>query len=409
MKKNRKSILILGAGLEQTLAISEAKKLGLYVVACDQNRNALGLKEADVGIVCDIKDTGHLVEIGRRYNVDGVFCHAVEIPQVVSDIAEQLKLPGLSTEVAVRATDKLKRISWLKENGIPVANFMPVYSADELEEKTNQFGLPLVMKPVDSAGSRGVRVVNRKNELEEAYCESIQFSNSKMVLFEELLSGPQISTESVIYQDQVITFAFADRNYELINDFFPYFVEDGINYPSSLPEETQKVVLALVDRTIRILGIDFGAAKGDIIIHNGEPKIIEMAARTSGGWFGAGSIPVATGVNMLKPLLQMAVGDKPEIELLRSTRNLFCAQRYLIPRESGEVISVSGVEEAACMPGVEMFTSFLPQVGDRIVRSTNHAQRYAQVICTGATIEEAIRRCKNAIAQIKIQLKRFAE
>ena len=403
--KSGKKILILGAGLEQTLAINEAKSLGLYVIACDQNPNACGLKEANVGIVCDITDTGHLVEIGRQYNVDGVFCHAVEIPQVVSGIAEQLKLPGLTTEVAVRATDKLKRISWLKEHGIPVANFMPVYSADEIEEKANKLGFPLVMKPVDNAGARGVRVVNRNDELEEAYCEAIRFSKSKVVLIEELLSGPQISTESVIYQDQLITFAFADRNYELLEDFSPYFVEDGIDYPSSLPEETQKAVLAIVDRTIRTLEIDFGAAKGDVIIHNGKPKIIEMAARTSGGWFGAGSIRIATGVNMLKPLLQMAVGDKPDLEVLRPTKKLFCAQRYLIPRESGEVISVSGVEEVASMPGVEMFTSFLPKVGDRIVRSTNNAQRYAQVICTGVTLDEAIMRCKNAIARIKIQLK----
>lgn len=409
MKSMEKRILIMGAGLEQTLAIYEAKNLGLYVIACDQNSNALGLKEADVGIVCDIKDTAHLVEIGRQHNVDGVFCHAVEIPQVVSDIAAQLKLPGLSTEVAVRATDKLKRISWLKEHGIPVANFMPVYSATELEEKAKRLGYPLVVKPIDNAGARGVRVVNRKDELEEAYGEAVQFSESKIVLFEELLSGPQISTESVIYQDRLITFAFADRNYELIKDFFPYFIEDGINYPSSLPEDTQKAVLALVDRTIRILGIDFGAAKGDIIIHNGEPKIIEMAARTSGGWFGAGSIPIATGVNMLKPLLQMSVGDKPDLELLRPSRNLFCAQRYLIPRENGQVLAISGVEEAGRMPGVKMFTCFPPKVGDRIVRSTNHAQRYAQVICTGATIEEAIGQCKNALGKVKIKIKPVAE
>ena len=404
-----KKILVLGAGLEQTLAINEAKSLALYVIACDQNPNVCGLKEADVGIVCDINDTAHLVEIGRQYNVDGVFCHAVEIPQVVSDIAEQLKLPGLSTEVAVRATDKLKRISWLSKHGIPVANFLPVYSADEIERKANKLGFPLVMKPVDNAGARGVRVVTKKDKLEEAYGEVLQFSKSNVVLIEELLSGPQISTESLIYQDQLITFAFADRNYELLENFFPYFVEDGINYPSSLPEETQKAVLALVERTIRTLEIDFGAAKGDIIIHNGEPKIIEMAARTSGGWFGAGSIPIATGVNMLKPLLQMAVGDNPDLELLKPTRNLFCAQRYLIPRESGEVISVSGAEKVASMPGVAMFTSFLPQVGDRIVRTTNHAQRYAQVICTGAYLDEAIERCKNAIARIKIQLKPSVE
>jgi hypothetical protein len=63
----KKSILLLGAGLEQVLAIWEAKQIGLKVIACDENPRSRGLKEADVGIVCDIKDIKHLVEIGRQY------------------------------------------------------------------------------------------------------------------------------------------------------------------------------------------------------------------------------------------------------------------------------------------------------------------------------------------------------
>ena len=78
-----------------------------------------------------------------------------------------------------------------------------------------------------------------------------------------------------------------------------------------------KKVVRLVEKTIRTLGINYGSAKGDIIIHEGKPFILEMACRTSGGWFCAGSIPAATGINALNPLIKIAVGDTPDLSLQR--------------------------------------------------------------------------------------------
>jgi len=209
----------------------------------------------------------------------------------------------------------------------------------------------------------------------------------------------------VVYKGKVYTFAFADRNYAKPEIYTPYFIEDGINFPSILPIEIQKEVIDLVERTIRVLGINFGAAKGDVLIDKGVPKIIEMAARTSGGWFGAGSIPAATGINMLKPLLQMAVGEDPDLGSLKPTKQMGCAQRYVIPKQSGVVRSISGVEEAQAMPGVVMSTMFLPKIGATIKKATNHAERFGQIICIDANRDRAIELCENAIRKIKIELK----
>jgi len=400
----QKKILFLGAGLEQTLAIREAKALGYYVFACDGNPEAVGFKDADAGIALDIKNPSVIVEVASRHNVDGIFAHAIEIPHIVSTVAEKLGLLSLSTDIAWRATNKLLRISHLKKNNIPCARFEVVETENELVEKAALIGYPLVIKPVDNAASRGVRIVSSADELKPAYGDALKYSNLPQALLEEKLSGPEISTESVVYGDQIYTFAFADRNYANTDYFFPYFVEDGINFPSLLPEKVQQAVIDLVEKTIRTLGLNFGAAKGDIIIDNGEPKIIEMAARTSGGWFGAGSIPAATGSNMFKPLLQMAVGDEPDLDALKPVRKLGCAQRYVIAKRSGVVHSISGVEEAQSTPGVVMSTMFLPRPGDYIRKAQNHVDRYGQVICTAATREEAIKCAEKAIGKIKINL-----
>ncbi len=399
-----KTILLLGAGIEQTLAIDEAKRLGYKVIACDQNPNAKGLKIADIGVVCDINDVKQLCILGRKYNINGVFCHGVEIPEVAAKISTALNLPGITPEVAHRATNKITRLEWFKSHNIPVADFHIARNEGDIKNLQDKIKFPVILKPIDSSGARGVQVVDKKEQLIPAYNEANTYSKSQTILLESFLHGNHVSTESIIYNGKIITFAFADRNYELNAEFHPYFIEDGINYPSKLSQQQRQNILELVERTIKKLGITMGAAKGDIVIDGDQPKIIEMAARTSGGWFGAGSIPIATGTNMLRPLLQMAVGDKPDLSVLRPIRNDFCAQRYWIPRQTGKIKSVTGLNEIATMPGVKMFESFFPPSGTEVHKATNHAERFAQVICTGSSLKDAIQNCKNAINSIQVEI-----
>jgi biotin carboxylase len=398
-----KTILLLGAGQEQCIAIEEARALGYRVVAADGSAAAPGLKLADVGVQVDIRDVAALTELGRAQQISGLFCHAVEIPDVVSEVAQALGLPGLTPETARRCTHKNSRIAALKAAGIPVADFAVAHDRNELAAIAPVFGFPLVLKPVNNAGSRGVQLVKGVDMLLAAYDEAMLYSRSPIVLIEQYLCGPQISTESVVCDGRVHTFAFADRNYANEDFYAPYFIEDGINFPTVLSDDVQSAVHDLVNRTIAALGINMGAAKGDIIVYEGVPYIIEMASRTSGGWFGAGSIPKATGVNPLKPLLQMCMGEQPDLNALKPTRNLGCAQRYWIPQRSSVFHSASGFEAVQQMPGVEMFNAFFPAVGTRLEKAQHHAQRHAQVICTADTREEAIRRADAAIAAIRVE------
>ena len=400
-----KKILLLGAGHEQSIAIKQAKNLNYYVIACDANPNSIGFQFADLSFVVDIHDVEAVFRIAKENKVDGIFTHGVEIPHIVSKVAERLGLPCLSSEKAERATNKSKRISHLKKFNIPCADFRHVNKREDLISKAKEIGYPLVIKPIDNAGSRGVRLVQNDNELLLAFDEAVSFSAIKEVLLEEVLSGPEISTESIVYKNEIKTFAFADRNYNKKEIFDPYFIEDGINFPSILSAELKMKIIELVEKTINCLEIDFGAAKGDIIIDKGVPKIIEMAARTSGGWFGAGSIYFATGANMLEPLIQMSVGDSPNLTSVELKKELGCAQRYIIPQKSGIVESIEGIENIENLPGVEMVVLFLPKIGNKINKATNHAERFGQIICTAKTRDEAISLCENIISRIKINIK----
>lgn len=401
----QKNILILGAGLEQTIAIRLAKRMGLRVIAVDENPHTVGLSVADVGVVANISDVKKLITIGKKYKVSGVMTHAVEVPTVVAKVAKALGLPHLAPCVADRATNKFKRIQSIEKAGVSVPKFSLAATARQAAIAAARIGFPVVIKPIDNAGARGVQKITNAMQIKKGFVEAVHYSKSRKprVLVEQFLQGTEISTESFVYEGKVYTTGFGDRNYSRAKEFAPYFVEDGHNVPSVLPARIQKKVCRVVERAIRGLGIDFGVAKGDILIRKGVVYVIEMAARTSGGWFAAGTVPLATGVHLLKPLIKMSVGEKVLPQDFAPRCKRAACQRYIIPNKDSVFIGVTGVHEARNMSGVKVLQMFkVPKKGDRIRKSRNNTERFGHVIAVGKTVAEATRRCEKAVRRIHI-------
>jgi biotin carboxylase len=324
---------------------------------------------------------------------------------VIAKAAKALGLPHLNPTVADRATNKLKRITCFQKKGVLCPKFASASSFREAEEKSKNIGFPLVIKPIDNAGARGVKTINSLEELRVGMKESLSYSKHHVVLLEEKLQGEEISTESVIVNEKIYTTGFGDRNYSRAEEFKPYFVEDGHNVGSRLPLAKQAQIIKAVEKAIKALGINWGVAKGDILINRRGIYVLEMAARTSAGWFAAGTVPLATGVNILKPLLQMAVGlPVDEADLLPKFHRAAC-QRYIIPTREGKFVRLEGVAKARRMPGVKMLDIFhQPLRGELVSKSKNGAERFGHLIAEGRDIDEATRRCERAIRQIKIIL-----
>jgi biotin carboxylase len=397
-----KTIMFLGAGEEQCEAIDIALDLGLKIIAVDGNPNACGFKKAHVGIHADIKDVEEMIGIGKKYKIDGVMTHAVEIPQIVAKIAKALGLPGLDPDAAERATNKLKRIKCLTEHGIPCPKFETAKTLEEARLKAEKIGFPCVFKPIDSAGARGVIKVNNESDVKNAFNHTISYTPKMIILLEEYLKGKELSTESVIYNNAIYTVAFADRNYDK-KRFEPFFIEDGGEMPTSLSKDEIKKVTQTVNSAIKTLGINWGVAKGDIIIDHGKVKIIEMAARTSGGRFCSVKVPLSTGINILRPLILMAVGVTPDLNDLKHKFIKGIAERFIFP-EPGKIVDIKGIDEARKMEGVDKIHMDRDvKIGGKIKRVTDHTMRKGYVMAIGKTRDQAVKRAEDAVRMIKIK------
>ena len=132
-------------------------------------------------------------------------------------------------------------------------------------------------------------------DLEWAFDVAHQHSPTGRVMLENFLPGPQVSTESLVIDGVAYTPGFADRNYEYIERFAPHIIENGGQLPSHLNAQTQGAVCDLVQEAALAMGIQNGVVKGDIVVTDGVPHIIEIAARLSGGYFCTHEIPLTTG------------------------------------------------------------------------------------------------------------------
>jgi biotin carboxylase len=400
-----KTLLIVSGGIEAADAARRAKEMGLYVVVSDRDPEAPGFAFADSCLIADVYGAVETAAAAERFSrkirkIDGVICVAADAPVTAATVAQRLGLPGISLASAELACDKLAMKRRFAECGVPVPWFAEIATPQALQRTAVERGRDLVIKPVDSRGSRGVQRVAQVADLDKAFLFARSHSPSERVMVEQYLDGPQVSTESVIVNGRCFTPGFSDRNYEYLERYAPFFIENGGDLPSRLSPETQAKVKDVVARAAAALGVTNGTVKGDIVVHNGEPYVIELAARLSGGFFCTREIPLNTGVDFIGAAIKVALGEAVSPDELEPKQFTPVIQRYAFPK-AGRVVSVEGLDEARKIAGVaEVVITARP--GDIIPAAGDKRPSAAMVLTTGASRDTALAAANDALACLKI-------
>ena len=400
-----KTLLVVGGGIEGVPGLEHAKRMGLRVVVSDINSEAPGFVVSDARLLASTYDIEATVASARHYHrhvgrLDGVMCIASDIPRTVAAVAADLGLPGISLESARLSGDKLDMKLKFRQDGVPVPWFSLAESAAHLRRIVTERGFPLVIKPVDSRGARGVLRLTPDVDLAWAYEFSRCESPTGRVIVEEFLAGPQISTESIVLDGVAHTPGLADRNYELLETFAPHIIENGGDLPTELEAPEQRAVCDLIQRAAASMGIANGVVKGDVVLHQGKPFLIELAARLSGGYLCTHEIPLSTGVDFLGCAIRLALGEKVSPEELVPRFQRCISQRYLFPRP-GRVARIGGAESVPERPGI-VFCQVRVKVGDVVGPVNSHPARAGLVMAMGESREQAMQRTRDAIKAIEI-------
>ena len=382
---SKKTLLVLGAGPDQLFMIKTAKEMGLNVLALDKNANAPGFAIADDLKIISIRDLKSIMNFIEDYlnkgkKIDGVSTMGSDIPNIVSRVAHKLKTPSISIKSADLATNKYQMKEQFCKFGIPTPRYMIVKNINELQIAFSKFGEKLVIKPIDQAGSRGVSLITRDDDIESLFKNSLNSTEKDYILVEEFISGPQISTESIILNGKLYTPGFADRNYDDLELFTPQIMENGGWVPSNF-EEYREGICEEIRKSAVSLGIDNSVIKGDVVIGDDGIKIIEIAARLSGGDFSESLVPLGLGLNYVKSVIQMAINEDIDINDFIPKINKAVANRYFFAKP-GKLIDIKGVDEVKSKDWISKFEIWY-EPGQNLPNIASHGQRTGVFVIVG--------------------------
>ena len=305
------SIIIIGANDFQNQLILEAKAMGYTTHVFAWQCGDVGEKTADYFYPISIVEKERILDIARAIRPAGVCSIASDLAAItVNYVAEGLGLIGNGMVSAMRATNKHLMRRAFEQAGLPSCRSVLVEEGTDL----NALGLsyPLIVKPTDRSGSRGIYKVSDPEELPGAVALAREPSFEKKVLAEEFAEGREYSVEYLSWQGKHHFLAITEK----FTTGAPLFVETGhLQPPKHMDAETLAKIRALVPRVLDSLGVKYGASHTELKVDNkGDIRLIECGARMGGDCIGSDLVRLSTGVDFVRAVIETACGVEPGLE-----------------------------------------------------------------------------------------------
>ena len=336
---DKKSILIFGVGPLQKSIIQRCKMKGLYTVGIDPLQDASCKKLVDAFEIVGGQDFEKTIEVAERYQVKGIITAATDKPLVMmARVAEKLQLPFFSVETAEWSTDKLLMKQKFQEAGIPCANGYILNSINELNNLKVDY--PVIVKPRDNSGSRGVIYCTNFNEVKLAVQVAFQYTHKGNVLVEEFIDGKEYSIESLHFAGKSHVIQFTEK----VTSEFPYNVELGHIEPAELSKETQQEIKILISKIAKSLKFDNCASHTELKVNATGIRIIETSPRLGGDFITSHLVPLSTCVNIEDQLINIAMGEKVDYKL-ESKVSLISYFNFPVGKKIINAISIDEIRE----------------------------------------------------------------
>lgn len=306
----QKKLMLLG-GLRYLIpVIEEAHKLGAYVITADYLPDNIAHKYSDEYCNVSIIDKDAVLAKAQAMHIDGILSHAVD-PGVVSCayVAEKMGLPfQCSYKVAQILQDKYLFREFLSENGFNCPRAKGYDNAEDALNDINQFNWPVIVKPVDSAGSKGVTKVEDHSRLRDAVNYAFSCSISKKIIIEDFLDkiGAQSSADIFTVDGKLVYPAFSDQLFDA-NASNPYTPAIEI-WPSTMEQRYQCDLTAQLQRLITLLSMRSGIYNVESrVCSDGKAYIMEVSPRGGGNRI-AEIQDMATGQMLIRNEIKKALG-----------------------------------------------------------------------------------------------------
>lgn len=310
----KKKLLLLGGSHYLLPVIEEAHRLGIHVITCDYLPDNAAHRYSDEYHNVSIIDKDAVLALARELEIDGISSFACD-PGVVTAayVAEKLNLPFAGSYESVSILqDKGRFRAFLSDNGFNAPWSGSYESVDEALADSGRFTYPAIVKPVDSAGSKGVRRIDSLDELKSAAEHALRFSHGGRFIVEQFLEkqGASSDSDSFSIDGKLVFTSFDDQLFDerAENPYTPA----AYCWPSSMPQWAQDELKGELQRLIDLLGLKTALYNIESrLCTDGKTYIMEMSPRGGGNRLSE-VLHMATGVNLIRGIVMASVGLAPD-------------------------------------------------------------------------------------------------
>lgn len=375
---DKKSVLVFGVGELQISIITRAKAMGLFVVGIDPFEDAVAKDYCDAFEVVGGQDFIGTIDVAKKYKVSAIVTAATDKPLVMmARVAEELHLLFFSVETAEWSTDKFQMKQRFLEGGVPCARGRLIHNSEEAQD----LYFPLICKPRDNSGSRGVKLCRDLIELDSCIKEALEVSKFDTVLVEEFIEGREFSIESLHYDGKSEVIQFTEKK----TTEFPYNVELGHKQPANLTDDQRNRICDIISKIASCMHFENCPSHTELKINERGIFVIETSPRLGGDYITSTLTPLSTGINLEDQLLHIALGEPVDTTTGRVDK---ASAVCFFSLSEGKVKAIdSRINEVSKWPNVHSFHLKL-KAGDTVNKITSSLNRYGQFIVTGESREE---------------------
>ena len=325
-----KKLAIIGASYLQIPLVLKAKEMGIETHCFAWEDGAVCKDICDFFYPISILEKEKILDICIDKNINGITSIATDaaVPTICF-VAEKLGLISNNYIDAFSATNKYEMRQRFIRNNVSCPQFM----VSEVNYSVHGFRFPLIVKPTDRSGSRGVMKIESLDELQAAVERAKNESFTKQAIIEEYISGVEVSVETISWQGEHYILAITDK----VTTGEPYFVELEHHQPSMLSDEIQECIKKETLKALSALNIKYGASHSEFkITEDGQVYAIEVGARMGGDFIGSDLVKLSTGYDFVKGVIEIALGyfEKPELN-----QNKFSGV-YFLCKETEQILPI---------------------------------------------------------------------
>lgn len=313
----QKKILLLGGSAAQLIAIKKAKELGLYSIVCDYLPDNPGQYIADKFYLESTTNKEGIYEIAKKEKIDGIVAYSSDpAAPTAAFVANKLGLPGHDYNLVCQFCEKQLFRKYLKKNGFNIPQSIEIQSGTDVKEiDLSNLQYPIVIKPTDSSGSKGITVIQNTAELEEALVYAAKYSRNRVLIAEEFIQRDHpnvIEAEIFVVDGQVISWGLFDS----IRDFDSNpLLPAGYSYPLDLPANRISIVKNEIARLIKSMGTPSGAFNLEMIIDKNDNLYFLDAGPRNGGNMLPEWISMISGKDIVKATLLTVLGEPDNLDV----------------------------------------------------------------------------------------------